>query len=90
MSELIVEFNKTIYDKMVESGILKKADHVTLYGIPVSGEIIRCRNCKYISDESTLELSNGDKFYWCSINERDVIVSENESLNGYCSWAERE
>lgn len=84
MDEYIVEFDKTQYDEAVADGILKDTDNPTLYGMPMRGKIIRCRDCKHY-----------EKVFTKCKNERwntivcGAYLTPCVEPDGFCAWAER-
>lgn len=54
---------------------------------PHREEIIRCRDCKFLSYERTY--SDGDKGYNCTEHEFWLLVGPDKEPDGFCSWAVR-
>lgn len=64
MTEYIIGIEGTLHEDYIE------------LAPKISGEIVRCRDCEYQSDDGLTAL-------WCSENYREVRP------DGFCVWAER-
>lgn len=71
MSEYIIRV-----DENDERWEYVKQQYTHFFGYPITDEIVRCRDCKRISDD-------GLTTAWCSENCREVRPDD------FCKWGER-
>lgn len=76
MSEYIVELpmSGAADEFIAKHGV----DDCRLYGYKLTGEIVRCRDCKFRCLNECTRIDEGFKDYWFAIEP-----------NGYCAWGER-
>jgi hypothetical protein len=74
-SEIIVEFAAPLTDEQ------KKIIHAT-------GEVVRCKDCKWYKESKYSELSS-IRFCYRLRNDNDVPVGYNWDDNDFCSYGER-
>lgn len=80
MSEYIVKL--PTYGAADEFFKTHEMPDMTLYGYPLTDEIVRCRDCKWFrQDMSDHEYRSG---WWCDMGRFDPYP------DGYCAWGERE
>ena len=76
MSEYIVKL--PTYGAADEFFKTHEMPDMTLYGYPLTGEIVRCRDCKFRCLDECTRIDEGFKDYWFAIE-----------LDGFCAWAKR-
>ena len=88
MSEYIVKL--PTYGAADEFFKTHEMPDMTLYGYPLTGEIVRCCDCKYADEtESGLLLCNGylvESWDWYNDMPNDGMEVKPD---GFCAWGER-
>lgn len=62
---------------------------MTLYGYPLTGEIVRCRDCKHLHTVSGWFGTYVDKCYLPDPETGEILDRNIKKLDGFCSWGER-
>lgn len=86
MSEYIVDVGDMDKEHVEMFG--KKA--TTIFGNPIKGEIVRCRDCKYCEVQTVSYYSSNTFFVcladWCEGSDHDNPTVESD---GFCAWGEK-